>query len=400
MRRRRLVVLLLLAAVATAAAPAPPAPGLALALVLTGEIAAPFSPGQPVFGLVEVELQAKAPGTAFDKVELYLDGRLVGVKQAPPYRFQADAGQQNEAHHFEAIAYGGGRPVGSATLRTVKVQVDLEVDIHLQQVFATVESSGGRRGPLRRDDFLVSDDGVPQKLAVFEHGEVPFTAVLLLDASGSMAGSRLAAALDGARAFAAALGRLDEAKLILFSDRLLLETPFTSIPAVLELALHGVTAGGGTALNDALWLAMKRLESHAGRKVAVLLSDGVDVESVLPMAGVREAARSGEVSIYWLKLPTDEGDNVRRFSNWRNDAGHRREIEELARAVRESGGRIQPLQLDQVQRTLRDLVRELRDQYLLGYYPERRQGPGSWHPLKVRLRGGGKVRAPRGYAEP
>jgi Ca-activated chloride channel family protein len=410
LRARRSAVLLLLAGAATAAAPAPSAPpdiasttsgpAPALALALAGENGAAMSPGQPVFGLVEVTLEAKAQSPAFDKVEIYLDGRLVGVKQAPPYRFQADAGQNNEAHHFEAIAYAGGRPVGSATLRTGKMQVDLEVDIHLQQVFATVERSGTRRGPLRRDDFLLSEDGVPQELAVFEHGEVPFTAVLLVDASGSMAGSRLAAAVDGARAFAAALGRMDEAKLILFSDRLLLETPFTSIPAVLDLALHGVAAGGGTALDDALWLAMKRLESHPGRKVAVLLSDGVDVESVLPMTGVRQAARGGEVSIYWLKLPTDEGDNVRRFSNWRDDIGHRHEIEELAQAVRESGGRIQPLQLDQVKRTLQDLVRELRDQYLLGYYPERRQGPGSWHTLKVSLRGGGKVRAPRGYAEP
>jgi Ca-activated chloride channel family protein len=391
------------------AAPAPPAAiapsghaaaPLQLTLALTGEDGAAVAAGQPIFGRFEARVQASPPDTPLEKVELYLDGRLVGVEQAPPYRFQADAGQKNEAHHLEAIAYRGGKPAGSATLRTGRVQVDLEVDVHLQQVFATVESSGPRRGPLRSDDFMVSDDGEPQQIAFFEHGEVPFTAVLLLDASASMAGPRLAAALDGARAFAAALGRLDEAKLILFADRLRLETPFTSIPPVLELALQGVTAGGGTALNDALYLATKRLESHAGHKVVVVLSDGIDVESVLPMARVREAARGGEVSIYWLKLPTDEGDNVRRFSNWRSDAGHRRELEELKQAVRESGGRIQPLRMVEVKPTLESLVRELRSQYLLGYYPERRLGPGSWHNLKLALRGGGKVRGPRGYVEP
>jgi Ca-activated chloride channel family protein len=389
---------LLLLAVPAALAPVAAPPRLTLAL--SGEDGAAISAGQAVFGLVEVEVEAKLPRTPFDKVELYLDGRLVGIKQAPPYHFQADAGQKNEAHHFEAIVYRGARPVGSATLRTPKVQVDLEVDVRLQQVFATVESSGSRHGPLRRDDFILSDDGEPQKLALFEHGEVPFTAVLLLDASGSMAGSRLAAALDGARAFAADLGRMDEAKLILFSDRLLLETPFTSIPSVLGLALQGATAGGGTALNDALYLATKRLQSRSGRKVVVVLSDGIDVDSVLPMSGVREAARGGDAAIYWLKLPTDEGDNVRRFSNWRDDSGHRRELEELKLAVRESGGRVQPLRFVQVKPTLAELVRELRDQYLLGYYPERRLGPGSWHTLRLRLRGGGKVRGPRGYAEP
>ena len=50
--------------------------------------------------------------------------------------------------------------------------------------------------------------------------------------------------------------RLDEAKLLLFSDRVLMETPFTSAPSILTLALPDVHAGGGTALNDALYLAL------------------------------------------------------------------------------------------------------------------------------------------------
>ena len=57
-------------------------------------------------------------------------------------------------------------------------------------------------------------------------------AVLLVDASGSMHGERLQTALDGARSFVETMRPLDEAKVQLFADRLLLETPFTSVPAV------------------------------------------------------------------------------------------------------------------------------------------------------------------------
>ena len=186
---------------------------------------------------------------------------------------------------------------------------------------------------------------------------------------------------------------LDEAKLLLFSDRLLLETPFTRLPAILTLGLSGVEARGGTALNDSLYVALKRLEPRPGRKVVVLLSDGVDVDSVLGMDDVR-AALGGAPSalLYWLRLRREEEGvrgEIRISTAWRDPEGHRHEREQLRKAVLASGGRIATIdRVDQVKGALSGILRELRGQYVLGYYPRGSSAgqAGSAPKIEVRLR--------------
>jgi Ca-activated chloride channel family protein len=296
----------------------------------------------------------------------------------------------------------GGAAVASASLRTPRIHSDLEIDVGLQQLYVTIEPRGGDAERLTREQFSVLDDGVPQQLVTFERGDIPFTAVLLLDASLSMAGERLRTALDGAVAFAGGMHRLDEAKLVLFADRVLLETPFASVPAILTLGLHAVEAGGGTAVNDAIYLALKRLETRQGRRVVVILSDGVDIDSVATMADVRRVARRNQATLYWLRLGGDPQDaSVRRYSTWRDAAGHDTEIRELGAAVLESGGRVEPLaNVAEVATALSRLLAELRDQYVLGYYPSRRRGSGAWHRVEVRVGGGLRPRTRGGYLEP
>jgi Ca-activated chloride channel family protein len=372
--------------------------------VAAGPVVRIVSPaaGQPLFG--EVEIRAEVRGAAVSTVEFYLDSLRVGVAEAPPWRVVVDVGQKNMEHAIEVLAYGPGGPLGSASLRTLPLQVDDEIEVGLQQLYVVVERGGRRATDLTRDDFTILDDGVPQPIITFERGEIPFTAVLLVDASTSMAGSRLGTALDGAKSFVAGMKRLDEAKLFLFSDRILLETPFTSVPSILSLGLSSVQAEGGTALNDALYLGLKRLEGSQGRRVVILLSDGVDVESVLPMEQVQKIARQSHAVLYWLRLQRNAEQElplVEIFSAWRDSEGHRREMELLRSAVLESGGRIETLaNLEQVKPALATLLRELREQYVLGYYPSRSKGRGAWHDLDLRVRGEGlQVRTQEGYLE-
>jgi VWFA-related protein len=226
---------------------------------------------------------------------------------------------------------------------------------------------------------------------------------LLLDASASMHGGRLQTAVQAVNAFARAMLPVDEAKLLLFADHVLLETPFTNAPSFLTLGLPTVEAGGGTALNDALYLALARLEPRSGRKVVLILSDGVDVESVLSMATVRAHARRGGVILYWLRLGESEADmGLQAFTPWRDSDAHRRERRLLNESVVESGGRILDVgRIEQAQGALAAVLQELREQYVLGYYPSSTRGSGTWHDLRVEVAGGAaQVRTQRGYTEP
>jgi Ca-activated chloride channel family protein len=295
-------------------------------------------------------------------------------------------------------------------MTTPRIHADLEVRVELRQLYVRVERQGQAVPDLEAGDFVVTDGGAPQALTAFEKGDAPFTAALLLDASTSMRGERLATALDGARAFARGMQRLDEAKLLFFADRVLLETPFTNLPSVLALPLgEAATAGGGTAVHDTLYLALKRLEARPGRRVVVLLSDGVDVESVVPIERVQWAARRSQAVVYWLRLrrPEDEsvevGIKVFRTSAWRDAAEHEQALALLERTVVETGGRVEVLAgAAEVEPALARLLRELREQYLLGYHPQGgRTGSGGWREVRVTVRRDGlTVRAPRGYLEP
>ena len=379
---------------------------LLLALPATGAqtlrvaILAP-APGQVIFGETEIAVQVSPAGARVQKVELYMDSVRVGVDESPPYRFMVDVGHENADHHIEVVAHDASGATASAEVRTSRLQVDMAIDVRLQQLFVTLEGRGSRG--LTRDDFTILDEGVPQQIVTFERGEVPFTAVLLLDASVSMKGGRLETALDGAKSFVRSMQRLDEVKLLLFSDHVRLETPFTSVPSILTLSLGEAEADGGSAVNDAVYLALKRLEERLGRKVLILFSDGVDVESVLSMESVRQALRRDPVVLYWLRLRREEersGSRPDFYTAWRDAEGHRREVEELRRAVHESGGRIETIdRVEQIAGVLEAILSELREQYVLGYTPSVGKGPGAWHDVDLRVRGGHQARTQRGYVE-
>lgn len=362
-------------------------------------IASP-GPGEPIFGDTEIRAQVRS-GSPIRKVEFYLDGLRVGLAEAPPFRVLVDAGQANVEHTIEVVAYDASGATATASLRTASIQSDLQLDVSLRQLFVSVERDGKPVPDLTKDDFTVVDQGARQTIANFARGDIPFTAVLLLDASSSMQGPGLEAALAGADNFARSMKRLDETKLVLFSDRILLETPFTNTPTILTLGLQNVEAVGGTAVNDALYLAFKRLEPRTGRKVLIVLSDGVDMESVLTMERVRALSRRDPVVVYWLRIQRGPGTPYAFSSWWRDTDEHRHELNQLSEMVAESGGRIQTIQkIEEVKPELTRILQELRDQYVLGYFPTNAKKPGTWHDVEVRSRARNiKVRTHRGYYE-
>jgi len=396
---------------APAAQAGPPGPkfgGLALGLLLAAalpaaaavqvKILAPAA-AQPIFGQVVFEAQV-AGNEAIVRVEFLIDGKPVGVVRSPPYRVVAEVGEDNRQREFRAVAYGAGG--GSATDRvvTMPVRIDEQMNVRLQQLFVTVMQRGARTLALEPQDFRILDNGQEQKIVAFDKGELPITAVLLLDSSESMRGELLAAAESGARAFIGGMRPLDQAMLALFSDQLLRVTEFTADHAALEQALTGVEARGGTAVNDFLYMSLKLLEGRQGRRVVVLLSDGSDVNSVLSMTDVLRKARTSQSLIYWIQLEGG-GKHKSYTSSWRGHAENDKDYQNLERAVEESGGRIQRIDRSaDIEPVFRGILQELREQFAIGYYPSNLKSDGAWHSVKVHVdQPGCKVRTANGYVD-
>ncbi|HVT58691.1 MAG TPA: VWA domain-containing protein [Thermoanaerobaculia bacterium] len=354
---------------------------------------------QAVFGQVVFEVNV-AGADPVDRVEFMVDGTAVGVARRPPFRVTAQVGEDNVQREFRAVAYAKGGAWASAKLITLPIRIDDKMNVRLQQLYVTVLRGRDRALDLDAPNFHIFDEGQEQKIVTFGRGELPLTAVLLLDSSESMRGELLEAAERGASAFIAAMKPLDEAMVALFSDRLLRITPFVQEPEPLRQALTGIEARGGTAVNDYLYMALDLLESRQGRRVVVLLSDGSDVNSVLSMTEVLRKARHSQALIYWIQLEGGEKHHSYTTS-WRGHLANDKEYKLLQEAVEESGGRIQPVnRVAEIEPVFRGVMQELREQYALGYYPSNLKGDGSWHKIKVKADDFAvKVRTTQGYLD-
>jgi Ca-activated chloride channel family protein len=88
-------------------------------------------------------------------------------------------------------------------------------------------------------------------------------------------------------------------------------------------------------------------------------------------------------------------------SAWRTRPDYRRQAESLRELVELSGGRIIPARsTEEIEPVFIEILRELREQYALGYYPEVQRNDGSWHRIRVRVdRPDVKVRTHEGYLD-
>jgi Ca-activated chloride channel family protein len=364
-------------------------------------------PSDGEFVIGEVEMAVEVVGRAdVAEVEFALDGRAVGTLTQSPFRLRIDLGERNVEHRFSVVARDveGREGTAEVTTRPMPIAADYEVD--LRQLYVSVARQDRRVLDLERSSFTILDEGARQALVTFARGDIPFTAVLLIDASGSMYGDKIRSATAGAAAFIHGMKELDQAQVVIFSDQILASTPITDAKEVLAAGLGGAEARGGTALQDHLFVALKQLEERQGRRVLILLSDGIDTHSVIDMDRVFEVARTSNALIYWIRFARDsdnpyDDQRVSMTSAWKGSDEYSRQIERLVQTVRESGGAIIPVNaLDQIGPVFVRVLEELREQYVLGYYPDSRRRDGRWHRIKVEVDAPNlEIRAPRGYVD-
>ena len=338
-----------------------------------------------VFDRVEVTalVEAQVP---IERVEFFLDGRRFATVARPPYSAWVDVGEENAVRHFTVIAVGSSGARVGAAVSTPAVEIDFVVDAPLQQLYVTATREDRPALDLQQTDFRILDSGVEQELITFERGDVPMTIAVLVDVSESMRGEQLRVALDAARGFLSRLSPLDEALILTFSDRTHRLTTSSSEIGGLAEALDDLQPGGGTTLNDHLYLALRLLEGRQGRPVIILLSDGADTLSFLTMEEVLWKVHRSNAVIYRIHLHPIGIRSVPLATAWRSTEEHADEVEGLEEAVDDSGGRVTALaRIEELEQALDEVLLELRQQYVLGYYPTDPKDDGTWRPVRVEV---------------
>jgi Ca-activated chloride channel homolog len=159
---------------------------------------------------------------------------------------------------------------------------------------------------LRRDDFLVFEDGKPQDIAAFREENHPMTIGLVVDGSESMRWRRREL-VQLAMSLLESSNPLDEIFLVMFNGH----TSLCSLPSVpsrnnlrqLQEAILTMPAEGETALYDAILLAMQQLAlAKREQKSLVIISDGDDNASRVDLQEVLTAVATNSVQIYSLAI--------------------------------------------------------------------------------------------------
>lgn len=370
-------------------------------------------PGVPLFDEVDVAVDVQAD-REIERVELRFDGGLVGVKTSPPWTWTLDVGPRNRERVFYADVVTAGGRSKRAELVAPRFAADEEIDLGLRQLYVTVTDRRDRRVlDLERRDFTILDDGARQQIVTFERGDIPFTAVLLIDGSQSMRGAALDTALQGARRFVHSLRDHDETKIMVFSDRLSTSTrwggPADGIAEQMATLAVNIDSFGGSAIFDVLHLAMLRAETRQGRRVVIALTDGWDLHSVLQAEQVAETARRMSSLIYVIRRGRFPFRRYHKLvaslpgatTSLSSGSETRLDFQRLEELVKASGGRILDIDtVEEVDGALQEILAELREQYALGFYPSQRRGDGSWHTVEIQLgRGNLDARTRGGYVD-
>ena len=187
--------------------------------------------GEVLFGEVEFSADIfEAEGDPVVSVDFFVDDRFIDRLKSSPWLVRHDVGDRPVPHRFEIVATTRSGEKASAVLVSRGLDVGLEIESALQQLYITVERNDQRVLGLGRESFQVFDNDQPQKIVTFEDGGVPIAALILVDASDSMRGGRLKAALAGAGAFIDGMQPLDQAQVVLFSDRILHQNAVHQLP--------------------------------------------------------------------------------------------------------------------------------------------------------------------------
>jgi len=261
----------------------------------------------------------------------------------------------------------------------------ISVDVDLVVLHTTVVDRNGRViGELASQHFKIYEDDVEQQLAVFRNEDVPVTVGVVLDNSASMRENRRSMKA-GAITFVETSNPLDEVFLVNFNDDYYLDLEgkdFTSDVGELKTALEKTTTRGSTSFFDAVRASLKHLKRGTRqKKVLLVISDGVDNTSVSTFDTLLHEAQQAETALYVIGLPcAEEKRDCRRA---------KRNIRKLAEVT--GGMSYFPTSIEQVETLCRRVSHDIRNQYVLGYYPTNRARDGSYRRVEV------KVNPPRGH---
>ena len=250
---------------------------------------------------------------------------------------------------------------------------------------SVMDENGKPVADLPEGAFSLSEEGLPQKVDRFEaQTSRPVDLALMIDASAS-AYTDLKFELDAAAHFVRQVVRPGDSLCVFeISESVTQIGEFSDNVPRLEADVRRVQPGSGTSIYDALVLgsAALRRRPEGRRRAIVMVTDAGETTSGSDFDEAREAAIASGELIYTIVVRAVKNENGR------NTAGEHA----LITITDSTGGDMLVLDdMSQIRSMFDEINRQLRTQYLLGYYPQPTPPPGSDRHVQVKVAGAYKI---------
>jgi VWFA-related protein len=328
------------------------------------------------------------------------DSAAGGQKQEPP---PEAGGPQSDVGPYAIPRKKEEPPPPPPPAKPKKVEgmpdYSIRVDVPLVNVDVLVTTKDGQFIPgLKKDNFRVTEDGVPQSVTNFNVSEAPITAVLLVEFASTNY-YFMVDALNASYAFANSLKKNDWVAVISYDIKPYILADFTQDKQAVYGALNQLRMPGfaETNLFDALYDTLDRVSQIEGRKYIVLVTTGVDTFSKLNLDQIMKKIRATpDVTIF----PVSVGFAVREYCET-HQCGYTHGMgipvdrmdylqgdNEMRTFANLTGGRaFFPRFQAELPQIFREISGDIRNQYNLAYHPSNPKLDGSYRKLKVEVVG-------------
>ena len=260
---------------------------------------------------------------------------------------------------------------------------------------SVVDVRGNAVVNLRLEDFELRVDGQVQTLSDLTRSETTVQMAMLFDNSGSLDFAREFEKQAAMRFFRKVMRQKDEAAIYSIETESYLALPMTKDIARLEQTIASFgRPEGGTSLFDAIIDAATYLRPYSGRRVLVIVSDGIETTSrTSDFEFVMHRVLADDCQIYVVQTGLYDGANLRALTA-------ERRMEQL---TGQTGGAVYlPKTVQELEIAFDQIAADLAQQYVLSYYPGVEQRDGRLHliDLKVKARNDVRIRSRKGYYAP
>jgi Ca-activated chloride channel family protein len=259
---------------------------------------------------------------------------------------------------------------------------------------SVVDAKGLAITGLKLEDFELRVDGQVKKISDMARAETSVKLVMLFDNSGSVSLSREFEKQAAKKFFRQVLRPSDEAAIYAVESDSYLAQPLTKDQSRLEYTIDTFgRPAGSTSLFDAIVGAAAYLRPYAGRRVLVIVSDGIETTSRSDFAETVKQALADDCQVFVVQTGLYDDANLRAL------AAERR-MEELSGQT--GGAAYKPRTTAELDHAFQNIAADLAQQYILSYYPGEERRDGRFHviDLRVRSRKDVRVRARKGYYSP